>query len=291
MNVELAKSAGFCFGVKRAIEMIYKALYENKKICTLGNIINNKNMIDELNSKGVRVINSLDEAHSDETIVIRSHGVSQGIYDLLASKSFLDGTCPFVKKIHKIVSKQFVDPLTNKIINSDNILIVIIGNKSHPEIKGIEGNCKYKFITVADSIDLERYIKNTPLINNLYIKVVCQTTYIQENLKDCIDILDFYSLNYELFDTICNETKKRQDEAYEMSKNKDLMIVVGDKNSSNSNKLFDICNENCSTIFIESEKNLKNYNFFFYNNIGVTAGASTPLNIIANVLNKIKGKR
>lgn len=293
MELELAESAGFCFGVKRAITIIYNALDQNKKICTLGNIIHNQNMIDELQKKGTRVITSIDQSKDDETIVIRSHGVSQDIYNKLnlLKKNFLDGTCPFVAKIHKIVSGDFIDNKTNNIINKNNILVIIIGDKNHPEIKGIEGHCIYKFITIADSKNLEEYLKQNN-IKNKYIKVVSQTTYNPEKFKLCVDILKNNLDNFEIFDTICSETKKRQSEAESMSKTKDLMIVVGDKNSSNTQKLFNVCNKNCKTIFIESSKDLEDLknlnNIKKYKNIGVTAGASTPENIIEAVMDNLK---
>ncbi len=290
MEIELAKSAGFCFGVTRAIKMVYKALNENKKICTLGNIIHNQNITNELLTKGVRVINDISEIKNDEMVVIRSHGVSKGIYDKLPKDIILDGTCPFVSKIHQIVSDFFIDNQTHEIINQEQIFVIIIGDKNHPEIKGIEGHCVYNFVTVANSVELNQFVDNNiRKLRDKYIKVVTQTTYKSEELEKCKNILSFHlNGNYEVFDTICNETKKRQSEALEMSKIKDLMIVIGDKNSSNTQKLFDVCNQNCKTIFTESSQELEQFDFKNYKNIGVTAGASTPSNVIADVISKLK---
>lgn len=288
MNIELAKSAGFCFGVQRAINIIYDALDQNKKICTLGHIIHNRHMIDELSNKGVRVINNIEEVKKDETIVIRSHGVSQNIYDKLLNKQYLDGTCPFVSKIHKIVSSKFIDENTKKNLFNDQIFIIIIGDKKHPEIKGIEGSCIYRFATISNPLELENYINTNINLKDKNIKVVSQTTFSTEEFDKCINIIKSNFKNYEIFNTICNETKKRQSEAENLSKIKDLMIVVGDKNSSNTQKLFNVCNKNCTTILIESFFDLNKYNLNQYQNIGVTAGASTPSDIIKDVMENLK---
>ena len=290
MEIELAKSAGFCFGVTRVVNMVYKALGENKKICTLGNIIHNRDMVAELSKRGVRVVQDICEVQDDETVVVRSHGISKKLFDSLPREIVLDGTCPFVSKIHQIVSEEFVDFSTNKVIEPDKIFVVIIGDKEHPEIKGIEGHCVYDFVTVADSLELNEYIKtNLESIKDRKIKVVEQTTFQSEELQNCKNILDNYLNNsYEIFDTICNATKQRQSEAQEMSKIKDLMIVIGGKNSSNTQKLFNVCSQNCKTIFIENAKELDLSEFEAHWNVGVTAGASTPSGIIYEVLDKMR---
>lgn len=287
MNINLAKSAGFCFGVNRVINMVESALSSGKKICTLGNIIHNQNVINNLHNKGVRVINDVSEANNDEIIFVRSHGVSNDVYSQLLPHAYIDGTCPFVTKIHNIVTDVFVNHKTNEIIDYNKILIIIIGNTNHPEVKGIEGHCIYDFKTVADAVELEYFLKNNYL-DDKYIKVVFQTTYqIFEKIK-CVNVLNSFNINCEVFDTICNETKKRQLEAEQMSKVNDLMIVVGDKNSSNTQKLADVCKQNCETIFIESAQEIDTYNFKTYKNVGVTAGASTPPEEIENVIKKLQ---
>ncbi len=287
MNINLAKSAGFCFGVHRVINMVESALSSGKKICTLGNIIHNQNVINNLQNKGVRVINDVSEANNDEIIFIRSHGVSNDVYAQLSPHTYIDGTCPFVTKIHNIVKDIFVNHKNNEIIDYNKIIIIIIGNANHPEVKGIEGHCIYDFKTVADAVELEHFFKKNNL-NDKYIKVVFQTTYqISEKVK-CVNVLNSFDVNCEVFDTICNETQKRQLETEEMSKINDLMIVVGDKNSSNTQKLADVCKQNCETIFIESSKEIDEYDFSKYENVGVTAGASTPPEEIENVMKKLQ---
>lgn len=290
MNIELAKSAGFCFGVKRVIDMIYLALDSGQKICTLGNIIHNKNMLDELAKKGVRVINNVDEALKNETIIIRSHGVSFDVYNELSDKKFLDGTCKFVKKIHNIVSTCFIDPITKNVVDKNKILVIIIGDKNHPEVKGIVGHCIYDFKIIADLRELNEYLKSDSNDNlkSKYVKVVMQTTFKVEEAERCIEVIKSYFKNYEIFDTICNETKRRQIEAGNMSKNKDLMIIVGDKNSSNTQKLVNVCKQNCETFLIENKFDINKYDITKYNNIGMSAGASTPTNIIMDVIEAIK---
>ncbi len=290
MNIELAKSAGFCFGVQRAIKMIYDALDQNKKICTLGNIIHNKNMINELACKGVKVIENINDAKNDETIVIRSHGVSNDVFAQLSKKNFLNGTCPFVSKIHNIVSSEFINNKTGEKIDNNLIFVIIIGDENHPEIKGIEGHCIYNFKTIANSNTLNEYLKNNHHLTNKNIKVVTQTTYNPLELEKCVEIIKANFINYEIFDTICNETKKRQIEAANMSKKKDLMLIIGDRNSSNTQKLVSVCKPNCTTYLIETALDLTKYDFSIYKNVGITAGASTPSNIIMDVINKLNNQ-
>ena len=289
MKIELAKSAGFCFGVKRAVKMVYSALDEDKKICTLGNIIHNKNFIYELKNKGVRVINDISEVKKDEAMIIRSHGVSGDVYEKLKLKSikFLDGTCPFVSKIHKIVGQNFINELSGDIVPKEKILVIIVGDENHPEINGIIGHCIYDYKIIADSDEMNTFLLRNEKIKNKIIKVVAQTTYTESELKKCVSIIKDNFCNYEIFDTICDETKKRQDEAKNMSKQKDIMIIIGDKSSSNTQKLVNVCKENCKTILIESAEDLHNYNLNKYKNIGVTAGASTPTDVITGAIKKI----
>lgn len=278
-KIIVAESAGFCFGVNRAINILYKLIDENKSACTLGPIIHNMQMVNELREKGVRTIDKISEAKENETIVIRSHGVPQSIVDEINERhlDYIDATCPFVSKIHKIVSET-----------DDDSIVIIAGDKNHPEVQGIMGHCKSKCYTFKNQEELQELFSIIPQKNYKTIKIVAQTTFDLKEWEKSLKSLKNVYTNTKIFDTICNATSIRQREAANISKSVDLMFVIGDKHSSNSFKLYSICSSNCeNTFFIETADELPLEMVKKADSIGVTAGASTPARIIKEVLDKM----
>ena len=278
-KIIVAESAGFCFGVNRAINILYKLIDEKKPACTLGPIIHNMQMVNELREKGVRTIDKISEAKENETIVIRSHGVPQSIVDEINERhlDYIDATCPFVSKIHKIVSET-----------DDDSIDIIAGDKNHPEVQGIMGHCKSKCYTFKNQEELQELFSIIPQKNYKTIKIVAQTTFDLKEWEKSLKSLKNVYTNTKIFDTICNATSIRQREAANISKSVDLMFVIGDKHSSNSFKLYSICSSNCeNTFFIETADELPLEMVKKADSIGVTAGASTPARIIKEVLDKM----
>lgn len=275
-KITLAKTAGFCFGVDRAVNMVY-GLSEKQRVCTLGPIIHNSEMVRELEQKGVIIANTPKEVPSGYTVVIRSHGVPQSVYDEIHSLNlnYSDATCPFVSKIHKTVAKA----------GRENSVVLIIGDKNHPEVKGIEGHCCGEFFAVKNHIEAEKLIETTPRLKTNPLTVVAQTTFDVSEWKKSLKVIKKLCTNAVIFDTICNATAERQEEARILAEKSDLMIVIGDKTSSNTCKLYDICSRVCkNTYLVETYKELKNIDLSSACNIGVTAGASAPARIIKEVL-------
>lgn len=275
-KITLAKTAGFCFGVDRAVNMVY-SLSEKQRVCTLGPIIHNSEMVRELEQKGVIIANTPKEVPSGYTVVIRSHGVPQSVYDEIHSLNlnYSDATCPFVSKIHKTVAKA----------GRENSVVLIIGDKNHPEVKGIEGHCCGEFFAVKNHIEAEKLIETTPRLKTNPLTVVAQTTFDVSEWKKSLKVIKKLCTNAVIFDTICNATAERQEEARILAERSDLMIVIGDKTSSNTCKLYDICSRVCkNTYLVETYKELKNIDLSSACNIGVTAGASAPARIIKEVL-------
>lgn len=275
-KITLAKTAGFCFGVDRAVNMVY-SLSEKQRVCTLGPIIHNSEMVRELEQKGVIIANTPKEVPSGYTVVIRSHGVPQSVYDEIHSLNlnYSDATCPFVSKIHKTVAKA----------GRENSVVLIIGDKNHPEVKGIEGHCCGEFFAVKNHIEAEKLIETTPRLKTNPLTVVAQTTFDVSEWKKSLKVIKKLCTNAVIFDTICNATAERQEEARILAEKSDLMIVIGDKTSSNTCKLYDICSRVCkNTYLVETYKELKNIDLSSACNIGVTAGASAPARIIKEVL-------
>ena len=232
LKITVAKTAGFCFGVNRAVNMVYELLENGKKVCTLGPIIHNPQLVEELGEKGTRIVNSPDEVKNGETLVIRSHGVPESTFKYADSLGVevVDATCPFVSKIHKIVNEQ----------SKNGDIIFIAGDKNHSEVIGIMGHSSTDTFVFSNEEELEKIYNNNPKIKEKSISVVAQTTFnakkwskIQKNLKK------LYT-NAKIFDTICNATSTRQDEASQLSKENDAMIVIGGRESSNTAKLFDV---------------------------------------------------
>ena len=277
MTINVAKTAGFCFGVNRAVDIVNSMLDKGEKVCTLGPIIHNMEMVSELESRGCKAIDNIEDCPEGSTIVIRSHGVSKSVIEKIESLSIkcVDATCPFVKKIHKIVTEA----------GEKNIPVLIAGNKNHPEVQGIIGHCDSECYTFNNDEELTELSANIPIkkINEVY--VVAQTTFSKKEWKKCLKTVKKVYTNAKIFDTICKATSERQKEADLISGNSDLMIVIGDRHSSNTAKLYDICKSRCTdTFLIETAKELDKDLVSKSRSIGVTAGASTPARIIKEVL-------
>ena len=279
MNVVLAESAGFCFGVKRAVDTVYEEIKKGKKIYTFGPIIHNETVVNDLCGHGVKVIESVEELNELDKgcVIIRSHGVSKKVYNSLESKGFeiIDATCPFVKRIHKIVEKA----------SSEGDIIVIIGNEGHPEVEGIRGwslNDAY----VVESVE---QIETLNIDKKRNITIVSQTTFNHKKFQDLVEVFKTFWYYINVANTICNATDERQREAAELAAEADAMIVIGDIQSSNSKKLFEICKSECdNTYFIQTLKDLHLELPTNANLVGITAGASTPNNIIEEVQNYVR---
>ncbi len=277
MKITLAKTAGFCFGVNRAVQMVYDLVDSGEKVCTLGPIIHNSQMVEELTSKGVRVVSEPSDAQSDETLVIRSHGVGKAVYDETEKLGVkvCDATCPFVAKIHKIVAEQ----------SSNGDIILIAGDESHHEVIGITGHCTSQYFVFSSVEELEKLIENHPEIKGNAVSVVSQTTFNAKKWENAQIFLKKVCTNAKIFDTICNATSTRQTEAQELARTNDVMVVIGGRHSSNTVKLYDVCVALCqNTHLIETAAELKAEWFLKANNVGVVAGASTPAGIIKEVI-------
>ncbi len=277
MKITLAKTAGFCFGVNRAVNTVYELLDENKKVCTLGPIIHNPQLVEELSNRGVRIVEKPDDVKSDEILVIRSHGVAKSVLDCAKekNKSVVDATCPFVSKIHNIVFEQSM--------NDD--IILIAGDINHSEVIGIMGHSVIPPFVFSSAEEFEELLKNHPEITKKSASMVAQTTFNAKKWDNIQEISKKLCTNVKIFDTICNATSARQDEARELSRNNDVMIVIGGKQSSNTTKLFEVCKSSCErTYHIQTAKELKPEWFESCGSVGVVAGASTPAGIIKEVI-------
>lgn len=282
-NVEVAPGSGFCFGVSRAISAVEELLGEGKLICTLGPIIHNTYVVEKLAQKGVRVVDCPEEVRpeNDEVLVIRSHGVTRDVIENIKKLNikYFDATCPFVKKIHNIVSD------TSK--NADVILIA--GNKNHPEVIGIAGHCNADFYIFSGYDELLDIIKkNSEAFARANVLAIAQTTFSVSIWQRCVDFLRSEFEGIKIFNTICGATASRQSEAYKLSKKADAMLVIGGRDSSNTAKLFDICQKNCKSFFIETAEDLQFDDIKNAKLIGITAGASTPVDIIEEVKQRVE---
>ena len=275
MEITVAKSAGFCFGVQRAVDSVYKELEENSgKIYTFGPIIHNEQVVEDLNKKGIEVIDTVEQLKKikEGTVVIRSHGVAKEIYDILEQQKLkmVDATCPFVKKIHNIVLDE----------SNNGKTIIIIGNDNHPEVEGIKGWVNGEVIV----INKEDQIEKLSLPEQTKACIVSQTTFNHNKFKYLVEIIRKKGYDITVVNTICNATHVRQVEARKISSNVDGMIVIGGKNSSNTQKLYDICRNECeNTFYVQTVKDLNLHELKSLKSIGITAGASTPKNIIEEV--------
>ena len=273
MDVVLAKTAGFCFGVKRAVDTVYEQ-EENGNVYTYGPIIHNEEVVKDLEEKGVRILAD-EQALKDleaGTVVIRSHGVERSIYELIKEKGLelVDATCPFVKKIHNIVDTD----------SAKGKQIIIIGDKNHPEVMGIVGWCNQAPIV----LESEEEAENLSFSGDKEISLVSQTTFNHKKFNKVVEIFKEKGYNISVYNTICNATEERQREAASIAKQVDAMIVIGGKNSSNTQKLFDISKKECAnTYYIQTLVDLDLAAFESVGRVGITAGASTPNQIIKEV--------
>lgn len=275
MEILVAKSAGFCFGVQNAIEKAIGAANQNERVFTYGPIIHNNQVVEDLRQKGVNVINNIEDINKGSYMILRSHGVSKKEYESIKEKGvdIIDATCPYVKHIHNIVEEKC----------RLGYRIVIIGDANHPEIKGINGWCDNSAIIISEDEDINDINGNEKLC------IISQTTFNQEKWYSLVSKIIKTSREIIIFNTICNATQQRQNEAEEISKKVDALIVIGGRESSNSKKLYEICKSNCEkTIFIETEEELDLSDLKELKSVGITAGASTPDYIIKSVIDKVK---
>ena len=288
MKVKVAKTAGFCFGVQRAVDKVYELIDScPDRLFTLGPIIHNEEVVNDLEKKGVRVASEeeLKTLPEGSTVVIRSHGVGKKVYDQLeeCGLSYVDVTCPFVLKIHRIVEKE----------SKAGSHIVIIGDPDHPEVVGICGWCIGPYTVIRTKQDALDFVP--PEGKN--VCVVSQTTFNYNKFKDLVEILrkkryDNTVLNIlNILNTICNATEERQREAKSIAGEVDTMLVVGGRHSSNTQKLFEICKKECgNTYYIQTPVDLDSEMFQCSSYVGITAGASTPKKIIEEVQEHVRIK-
>ena len=282
MEVTVAKSAGFCFGVKRAVDKVYELIdTEQKPIFTLGPIIHNEEVVRDLEEKGVQVIHSKEEleALKEGVVVIRSHGVGREIYELLERQGLelVDATCPFVKKIHKIVREQC----------EAGRRVIIVGNEHHPEVEGIKGWGNEYTLAVESLEEFE----NLALRPDEKLCIVAQTTFNYNKFQDLVEKISKTYYDILVLNTICNATQERQVEARQIASQVDVMIVIGGKNSSNTQKLYEICRRECKhTYYIQTLEDFKPEITGTVRSVGITAGASTPNQIIEEVHTNVRIK-
>lgn len=280
MEVILAKTAGFCFGVKRAMEKVYEQVGK-ADVYTFGPIIHNEEVVQDLEKKGVRVIDGLQDLEKVEkgTVIIRSHGVSREIYERLEARGLeiIDATCPFVLKIHKIVREA----------SQQGRSIIIIGNERHPEVEGIQGWASTP-VYIVDSAEKALKFKAR---KGEKLSLVSQTTFNYKKFQELVEIILKKRYDIEVSNTICNATEERQTEARDLARKADAMIVIGGRSSSNTRKLYEICKGECEdTYYIRTFQDLDLCRFNSSSCVGITAGASTPDNIIEEVQTNVRRK-
>lgn len=275
-QIQVAKTAGFCFGVNRAVDMVYRLAEKNTSVKTLGPIIHNPQVVEDLYEKGVRILSDPMEADKDDIVVIRSHGVGQEVYETLKKQgvSYVDATCPFVSKIHKIVREK----------SAAGAVIIIAGDKNHPEVLGIRGHSVGETYVIKDESELQNCLENLGDLPNRLVVMVAQTTFNTKIWQNCVKCAKSLYTNFIFFDTICNATNERQTEAISLAKKNACMVVIGGRESSNTKKLKDVCLPFAPTYLIETAKELEGLPLKGYPTVGVTAGASTPAYIIKEVL-------
>ena len=282
MEVKVAKTAGFCFGVERAVEHVYEQIQKGQPpIYTLGPIIHNEEVVKDLEKKGVKVLPDIDclRELNEGTVIIRSHGVGKAIYDRIKQQGLclVDATCPFVKKIHRIVQEQ----------NQLGRRIIIIGDSSHPEVEGIQGWADERTLVVKN----EKELNDLPDLRKEKLCIVSQTTFNYNKFKELVEKFSEKGYDILVLNTICNATQERQVEAKEIASKVDAMIVIGGKNSSNTQKLYEICLKECKhTYYIQTLGDFDPESVNSVRNVGITAGASTPKNIIEEVHANVRAK-
>ena len=293
-EILLAESAGFCFGVQRAVDMVYEQVRRHagrRRIFTLGPLIHNPQVIDELERAGVRAITIDDFKRagggtpddggtgdiSDGIVIIRSHGVSRHVIETLEEKGieYVDATCPFVDRIHRIVCRE----------EEAGRRIIVVGNPEHPEVRGICGWCREPYTVLEDTQKAESF-EGDPAVE---YSIVAQTTFRENKFLQVVDILRKKGYNTNVLNTICNATAKRQKEAEEIASKVDVMLVIGGAESSNTQKLFEICNTCCTnTYYVQVPDDVDLNRVRSVKTVGITAGASTPNNIIKEVSNHVR---
>ena len=281
MKVLLAKTAGFCFGVKRAVDTVYQQVEENKdcKIYTFGPIIHNDEVIKDMQAKGVTVLEGEEDLPKAKNgiVIIRSHGVPKRICDRMDELGiqYVDATCPFVKKIHKIAMEKA----------EEGAFLVVIGNPVHPEVEGIMGWAGEDAAVISTAEEAE----HLTVPEDRKICVVAQTTFNYNKFKELVEIISKRRYDISVLNTICSATKERQTETARIADRVDAMIVIGDKRSSNTQKLFEICKNACNnTYYIQTLDDLNVNQLRSVETVGITAGASTPNNIIEEVQNNVR---
>ncbi len=275
MSVTVAKNAGFCFGVSRAVELVEQSAASGKQVVTLGPIIHNRHVVEKFEKLGVKVIGKPEDARHGMTVIIRSHGVAKRVIDALEERrvEIIDATCPFVKRIHGIVAKA----------EEEGRLPVIIGTRAHPEVEGIAGWCGQCRIFESPE-ELQNWADSGEVTADTPLCMVSQTTSTESLWKKCCEIAKKQFTNLKIFDTICRATEFRQGEAAVLSASCQAMVVVGDPTSSNTGRLAMICREHCPRVALVDNASELNPDFFKgVTNVGITAGASTPAWIIKEV--------
>lgn len=280
MKISIARTSGFCFGVNRAVKIVHDLLSSGKKVCTLGPIIHNPTVIENFKNMGVKIVEEPSLVPDDTVLVIRSHGVTKSILEYIRLKNikYIDTTCPFVKKIHNIVIK----------FSDKNSLLLAAGDKNHPEMIGIISYFNGTSYVFKNFHELEEILKKISNKNYNDIIVISQTTFSIEEWEKCTLFLKNTFTNIKIFDTICNTTNSRQKEAEFLSKNSNLVVVIGGKQSSNTRKLYEICSTYTRTVWIENVDELVESIFYNCETISIVAGASTPTDLVSEVYNHIK---
>lgn len=280
MEVLLARTAGFCFGVKRAVETVYEQIEKRSgKIYTYGPIIHNEQVVQDLEEKGVTVIGSREELErlDSGTVIIRSHGVPKEIYDIIERRGLVcvDATCPFVKRIHRIVERE----------SAAGKQILIIGNAGHPEVEGIMGWSH----TPAKVVETREEVENLSFDRAKSVCIVSQTTFNYNKFQELVEIFAEKGYDISVVNTICNATEERQTEAREIAAKVDAMMVIGGRHSSNTRKLYEICSGECAnTYFVQTLDDLHLDLPASVRLVGITAGASTPNKIIEEVQRNVR---
>ena len=275
MQIILAKTAGFCFGVNRAVKLTYELLEQGRPVATLGPLIHNPQVVEDLESKGAITCDSVDDVPDGYEVVIRSHGVGQSVYDKISTRrlAYHDATCPFVTKIHKIAARA----------GAEGAMLLVAGDAKHPEVQGIVGHTTGKVEVFANLAELEKLLPEFTQQKSIF--AVAQTTFNVQSWETCKEFLKNQCTNAKIFDTICNATWARQQEAEDLSQKCDHMVVIGGHHSSNTQKLLQVAARHTKAINVETADELDKDWLNGARIVGVTAGASTPSSIIEEVLN------
>lgn len=279
MEIRLAQNAGFCFGVQRAVDSVYEQIEMGKTIYTYGPIIHNDEVVKDLEKKDVKVIDTLEELGNCKTgtVIIRAHGAPREVYEVIDKNGIncIDATCPYVKRIHKIVEKE----------SAEGSHIIIIGNPGHPEVEGIKSCCNGQVTVMETYEEAQEY----ELYSDNKYCIVSQTTFNYKKFQYIVEIFQKKGYNGSVANTICNATEERQAEAREIAQQADVMIVIGGKHSSNTKKLYEICSQECEyTYFIQTLDDLPLEIPKEVQLVGITAGASTPNKLIEEVQNYVR---